>query len=110
MSCYCDFDGYPSVYRERWSTAKIVHKCCECGATIHPGNKYQYVSMVWDGDFLTYKTCERCADLRDALSEVTCPQFRGLQEDYFNYLDSTLPRERRDAVYRRVFPSTGLPK
>ncbi len=106
MTCYCDYDSSPSMHSEVWHKAKKEHKCCECGQAIKAGQQYQRISGVWDGDFSSYKTCERCADLREALSEVSCPTYRGLSEEYFNYLDSWLLAEKRDETYRRVFPVT----
>lgn len=103
MTCYCDYDYSPSMYSETWHKARKEHKCCECKRTIHPGEDYQRVSGVWDGEFSTYKTCERCADLREALAAVSCPTFRGLQEEYWNYLDGLLPRDECQAAYARVF-------
>ena len=103
MECYCDYDSSPSMHREAWHKAKKEHKCCECRQAIAPGQEYQKVCGVWDGDFSAHKTCERCANLRYSLAEVSCPTYRGLSEEYFNYLDSLLDAERRDAIYRSVF-------
>ena len=105
MSCYCDSE-YPTMFNEAWRKAAKQHKCCECGKTIEKGQDYQYVTMVFEGEFLTYKTCEKCADLRDALGDISCPTFRGLQEEYFEYLNQTLPSGKRDEVYSKVFPRT----
>lgn len=104
MTCYCDYDSAPSFFSETWHNARKAHTCCECGQAINVGQDYQRVSGVWDGEFMTYKTCERCAGLREALAEVACPFFRGLKEEYWNYLDSFLPIEQRDHTYRRAFP------
>jgi hypothetical protein len=54
----CDF------YQERVVTARLEHHCCECQAAIAPGEKYEYVVGVWDGNFDTYKTCLPCAHVR----------------------------------------------
>jgi hypothetical protein len=103
MSCYCDYDGLPSFHSEAFRTARKVHRCCECGADILPGSVYQYVSGSWDGDFLTFKSCEPCADLRDALSEVGCPSYGDLYEFYRVYLDETgkvrYDEERDEYIY-----------
>lgn len=61
--CFCDFDS-PEFYDKYQPTARKRHKCCECGGDIMPGEKYEYVSGKWDGQFDTFKTCERCCDLR----------------------------------------------
>ena len=63
MSCFCDYD-YPSFYCRSTPTAKKRHKCEECSGYIEVGEKYEYVSGKWDGEFGTFKTCVRCHDLR----------------------------------------------
>jgi hypothetical protein len=63
MSCYCDY-SYPDFYVDRMVKAKKNHRCDECGRTILAGEKYEYVSAVWEGDFSTCKTCDKCLELR----------------------------------------------
>ena len=102
MSCYCN-DSSPSMYVETWHKARKEHKCCECKRKIKPGDEYERIAGVWDGDFSTYKTCEVCAGLRDALAEFSCPTFGGLGEEYFNYLDGFLKCEEYQTQYDQVF-------
>jgi len=101
--CYCDYD-MPSMHIEAWHKARKQHTCCECGQAVIIGQQYQRVALVFEGQFSTYKTCERCADLRDALAAVSCPSYRGLREEYWNYLEQWLGSERCAETYRRVFP------
>ena len=58
------------------------HICCECGSVIDPGEKYQRIKGVWDGDFATFKTCEICKNIRfEAESEIEeCIAFECLYE------------------------------
>ena len=86
MSCACDWDGGPDLYHEDEVRARKEHTCCECGGTILPGQIYQRASGLWEGEFSHYKTCERCADLRESLAEVACPAFGGLRDAYHDYL------------------------
>lgn len=66
MSCVIDSgDGYWQLYSNSWPVAKKQHKCCECGSDIDPGEKYRRISGLWEGEFLTYKQCEICADIFD---------------------------------------------
>ena len=84
----CDWDSEaPSFFRETWVKARKEHKCCECGEVIKNGDEYQYIAGSWEGDLSTFKTCERCADLRDALVEIVCPEFGKLKEAYWQYLE-----------------------
>jgi len=61
--CYCDYDP-PDFYHREVRSARKEHACGECGASILPGEKYEYVSAKWDGYVDSFKTCEQCVDLR----------------------------------------------
>lgn len=64
--CSCDFDApSPEFYNETYHKAAKEHCCDECGDKIEVGERYQYISGKWDGDFMTFKTCEICARIRD---------------------------------------------
>ena len=54
----------PSAFTEKERKARKPHKCCECGHEITVGEKYQYVSGIWDGEPDSYKTCLSCVTLR----------------------------------------------
>ena len=78
----CCIDEPADVYSELWPVARKQYKCCECYSVIPKGEIYQRVRMLYDGMWSTYKTCEKCADLRASLSEIDCPYFEGLRECY----------------------------
>ena len=68
MECYCDYDG-PTVYRQTARVARKTHVCSECGhAAIRPGQTYQDIFGVWDGEISTFKRCKYCDEF---LSYVT---------------------------------------
>jgi hypothetical protein len=79
--CYCD-DEMPTLYSESNPTARKQHVCCECGSMIDPGEKYFRSEGLWDGDFLTFKTCGICQNIKnEALAEgVECIAFACLYE------------------------------
>lgn len=64
LSSSGDYEG-PSCYRSRVRTARKDHHCYECGADIKPGDRYEYVSGVWDGCPGSHKTCLSCVEIRD---------------------------------------------
>ena len=101
----CDYDP-PEFSDTAWPKARKIHICCECGYAIPKGEKYERVSGKWDGEMNVFKTCERCADLRDSLAEYNCGcyLFGGLSEDYWEYLQE-LYNEVSDAqsIHDRVF-------
>ena len=87
--CACiyvdDFDS-PEMYRSTMQTARKPHKCCECGKTITPKEKYEYVCGIWEGTFDTHKTCIVCKEIRDTFF---CDGwlFEGLFEYLYNHIN-----------------------
>lgn len=65
--CFIDYEG-PRFYEMSWRKARKEHRCCECGETILPGTSYEYVAGYWD-DFGTYKTCDRCVQVRELIKD-----------------------------------------
>lgn len=61
--CSCDYDA-PSAYSRTTPRARKRHECCECRGSILPGEQYERVFGVWDGDWSTFVTCARCIDIR----------------------------------------------
>jgi hypothetical protein len=84
--CSCDvmFDDlpYPEFVRERHPVAAKEHRCCECGDMIRVGERYQYITGKWDGDFVSFKTCSVCECIRGDY----CAPFTMLDETLREYL------------------------
>ncbi len=68
MKCDCRCDMYdfdpPEFYSESYPVAKKAYKCCECGESILPGQKYHKAVGKWCGDFDVYRTCAVCDKIR----------------------------------------------
>ena len=66
MECYCEPAGndgdYCTVWNVTWQRARKQHRCCECHEPIMPGQKYEKIFAVFEGDVSTHKTCEFCAN------------------------------------------------
>jgi hypothetical protein len=72
MNCFCDYEP-PSFYRVELRLARKQYYCDECSGLILPKERYEYVSGKWDGDLGTYRTCERCVEIREFVSgNVPC--------------------------------------
>lgn len=57
------------VYTDVMRTARMEHRCSECSATIHSRERYEHVTMLYDGHWATFKTCLACIDDRGWLVE-----------------------------------------
>lgn len=54
-------DCIKHVYRK----ARKQHECFECGDPIEVGEKYEYVSGIWDGKPDSFKVCLACEAIRN---------------------------------------------
>ena len=59
--CYCDAER-PAFSNRSHPKAVKIHWCCECGAGIRPGTRYQRTDGMWDNQFSTFIRCRECAD------------------------------------------------
>jgi hypothetical protein len=81
----------PTFYNEQIiKKSRKLHKCSECYKHIDIGNSYQYVIGVWDGDWSSYKICDKCQGLRKKIHDLetshgcreheSWPPFGGLRD------------------------------
>ena len=61
--CSCDYEP-AELYNAQIVRARKQYRCEECGCAILPGERYEYVFGKWEGYVSTFKTCERCRDIR----------------------------------------------
>jgi hypothetical protein len=81
MSCYCDFDEYPSVVWRTFPVARKQHICGECLSVIEPGEKYHVYKQVVDNEFQHDKMCMICYEVfQRALKFHKCICFGQLWE------------------------------
>ena len=67
-SCICvEIDEPVQLLSRRHPKARKVHRCDECGCTIHPGDTYERDAVVFDGFFEVKKICATCLRIRDSL-------------------------------------------
>lgn len=82
--CSCnDWGDPPEFYHATIRKARKTHHCCECGAEIAPGERYQHVSRMWDGFIDTFKTCLLCSRIR----RDYCAPLGGLREVLWDLLE-----------------------
>lgn len=87
MAFSCECDEGPEWCRTEQRRAHKVHVCCECREEIKAGETYEHTVGKWEGDLSTFKTCERCSDLRKSYSAMGyCYTYGGLWEDHLDML------------------------
>jgi len=105
--CCTDYD-VPEFFQSTWHTARKEHRCCECRQPITVGQRYERIAGKWEGQFDTFSTCEKCADLRDSLNDVTCPAIGNLVETYTEYLIEIGASRYNEDADRYVWPENHL--
>lgn len=58
--CMIDGGERAELWQESKQRARKMHKCCECGRDIHPGETYWKVFGIQDGDAFSDKWCAHC--------------------------------------------------
>lgn len=58
-------DGGASCSSTKIRRARKEHRCEECHEVIKPGDRYEFVSGIWDGWPSALKTCLSCVEIRD---------------------------------------------
>jgi len=61
---------YPECYQEKSRRARKEHKCCECQSKINPGDRYKYISGVWNRRGQSFKLCLECHTIRGIVSSL----------------------------------------
>ncbi len=64
FTCSCDYEPFTTCTIST-PVARKEHGCGECSGTIMPGEKYEYVFGISDGEICICKTCPRCLAIRD---------------------------------------------
>jgi hypothetical protein len=59
------YEYNPTIRTTDTRRARKTYACCECSSMIQRGDTYEYVAGLWDGYWSTFRTCDRCAKLRE---------------------------------------------
>lgn len=59
-------DGTTAFCNQVERRARKGYRCEECRTAIAVGEKYEYLSGKFDGDFMTARTCLVCVEIRGA--------------------------------------------
>lgn len=60
----------PECSTEKIRKSRKEHQCFECGRVIIKGEKYKYVSGVWNREAQSFKTCLDCLDLKSEIERI----------------------------------------
>lgn len=87
---WCDLES-PTAYREIVRKARKPHTCGDCKGQILPGERYTYLSGIWDGEPSSYHRCQDCTHLRCEIVKETdadnCMALNGLVSWLHEYGD-----------------------
>lgn len=61
-------DGVCPVWNRQHRTARKRHVCDACREAIEPGHRYYRTSALYDGSWASWKHCERCDAMFNAIS------------------------------------------
>lgn len=87
----------PAFHTEIHRVARKRHTCTECRGHIEPGDRYEFVSGLWEGEVSTYKTCTACEAARDFyVNELNSTDFR--DSDYGAYCYSEVRCDLEEAA------------
>lgn len=69
MNCISgnDSGNTPTLCTVKIVKARKPYFCCECKNEIMPGERYEHVSGLWDGEWAVYHTCLPCSRIREDL-------------------------------------------
>lgn len=100
--CMWDDGESWELARHQWRTAAKDHRCGECNRTISKGERYEYVTGLYDGHWDTERTCEQCHQVTRWLN-VVCGGFmyQAVQMDLFEHITG-------EESYLRSAPLTRL--
>ena len=54
----------PDCYNATVRKARKAHECSDCRGQIRAGERYHYISGIWDGEPQDYKRCADCEHMR----------------------------------------------
>ncbi len=83
-------DDYAEVCESAVKTARRAHKCCECGAEIKARDSYEHTVMKYEGEWLSYKTCLLCVEIRTVFTCGKSWLFTTLWDDMREYAFDSL--------------------
>lgn len=65
LVCTCNNYEFAEVFNKTFHEARKQHKCSECGCPINPGERYEYIFMVFEGESTQFHTCGLCAKIAE---------------------------------------------
>lgn len=86
MSCIvADYDETATVETREQRKSRKDRRCFECGGLIKKGDKYEYVSALFDGEWKHMSVCMDCTSIRNALFKHGI-QYGALWEDLISFI------------------------
>ena len=81
-------DESATIFDREQRRARKDYECCECGADgIKRGELHEYISMLFDGAWSSWRSCLLCSEIGDHFScgsgRVACTLWDDLEENFF---------------------------
>jgi hypothetical protein len=92
-ACICipqDYDPADVCHRVDVKAARKPHKCCECRRTIPKGAPYCRETVLFEGEWSRYATCQLCLAIRE--DRFKCGfHYEGMWEEIRLWADEITP-------------------
>lgn len=76
----------PEFHTETHRVARKRHACTECRGYIEPGDRYEFVTGLWEGVVSNHKTCAHCEAARDFyVNDLNSTDFRDAEYGAYCY-------------------------
>ena len=79
-------DDYATVFNVDKRRARKEHRCCECRDAIAVGELHEYVTMLFDGAWSSFRSCLLCSEIGNHFAcggRVVGTLWSDLEENFF---------------------------
>lgn len=88
-----------TILEQKTVRARKQHRCSWCNRKrILPGDSYERTSMIFDGDFICFKGCNRCEGVVRAAVEDS----EAFRDDYYGCREGLAPDDLWDWLHERT--------
>lgn len=108
MCCCFDYDEAADVWVTKTVKARKPWKCEECGGEIAPGDEYQRMKSLYDGDWSTYRNCASCHAAKERAGKFGVPYLAYSFDELNECIPNGMPCRETERDYAEFGASAGL--